>query len=261
MDMCRFGMIAVDDGGVRRPVQKCTKLIINSPEVALRVYKQCPNRDKSKPCAHRKHCRLECGKRYKQAQVYPSSLCQAICEGISAQKKHDGMNLSALEPMCVRERLDFGLGDLHDIDNDDYNWIASDDVAGEALDAKMVQAARREEIQHFTDMKVYKYARIRDCLNATSRRPIGVRWMDVNKGDSIKPNNRSRLVAKEYKVEARPELLVATPPTDCMRLLASRVAENKSNKMLYIDITRAYFHARSTRSGQPIAQEGIHILL
>ena len=74
MDMCRFGMIAVDDKGARRPVQKCTKLMTNSQEVALRVHKQCPNRDKSKPCDHHKHCQLEGGKRCTQAQVYPICL-------------------------------------------------------------------------------------------------------------------------------------------------------------------------------------------
>ena len=153
------------------------------------------------------------------------------------------MNFSALEPKSVQELLDFSLDDLHDIDNDDYNWIASDDVTGDFLDAKMVRAARREEIQYLKDMKVDKYARITDCLNATGRPPIGVWWIDVNQGNSAKPNDRSRLVANTYKVEARLGLFAATPPTECMRLLASRAAENKSNKMLCIDISHAYDYA------------------
>ena len=87
---------------------------------ALRVHKQCPHRDKIKPCANHKHCQLEGGTRCEHAQVYPRSLCRVICKGMSAQKKHGGMNLSALEPVCVQELLGFGLDDLHDIDNDDY---------------------------------------------------------------------------------------------------------------------------------------------
>ena len=82
---------------------------------------------------------------------------------------------------------------------------------------------------------------------ATGRPPIGVRWVDTNKGDRARPNYRARLVAKEYRVEARPDLFAATPPTECMRLLASKAAENKSYKMLYIDISRAYFYTRSIR--------------
>lgn len=37
----------------------------------------------------------------------------------------------------------------------------------------------------------------------------------------------------------------ARPPTECMRLLASRAAEKKSNNMLYIDIYVAYLFVRS----------------
>ena len=48
-------------------------------------------------------------------------------------------------------------------------------------------------------------------------------------------------------MEARPDLFAATPPTECMRLLASKASEDKSYKMLYIDISRAYFYAKSIR--------------
>ena len=69
--------------------------------------------------------------------------------------------------------------------------------------------------------------------------PIGTRWIDINKGDSIKTNYRSRLVAKEFKVDVRPDLFAATPPTECLRLLLSKAAEHKDNKVLYIDVSRA----------------------
>ena len=35
LDMCAFGMTEVGEDGVRRPVQKATRLPTNSPEVAL----------------------------------------------------------------------------------------------------------------------------------------------------------------------------------------------------------------------------------
>ena len=43
--------------------------------------------------------------------------------------------------------------------------------------------ARREELQYFKDMQVYQYATIDECRQATGRPPIGVRWVDTNKGD------------------------------------------------------------------------------
>ena len=94
-------------------------------------------------------------------------------------------------------------------------------------------------------MRVYEYSTIEQCRKATGRPPVGVRWVDTNKGDRARPNYRARLVAKDYRVEARPDLFAATPLTECMRLLASKAAENKSYKMLYIDISRAYFYAKS----------------
>ena len=86
-----------------------------------------------------------------------------------------------------------------------------------------------------------------ECVKVTGKPPIGTRWIDTNKGDHNKPNYRSRLVAKEYKINNQPELYAATPPTECMRLLISRAAEKKTNKMIYIDISRAYFYAKSVR--------------
>ena len=143
--------------------------------------------------------------------------------------------------------MNLSLDDLHDNDNDDYLWIATDDVSGEELVSELVMDARKEEMQYFKDMKVMEYAPVTECFTATGRAPIGVRWIDTNKGDRTKPNYRSRLVAKEYRVEACPELFAATPPTECMRLLASKCSENKAYKMLYIDISRAYFYAKSIR--------------
>ena len=40
--------------------------------------------------------------------------------------------------MRVQELLDFGLDDLHDIGNEDWDWVASDDNSGDALDDKLV---------------------------------------------------------------------------------------------------------------------------
>ena len=59
-------------------------------------------------------------------------------------------------PMCVQELLVFGRDDLNNIDDNDHEWISSDEVTGYALDAKLVQAARREDIQPFKDTEVYE---------------------------------------------------------------------------------------------------------
>ena len=77
--------------------------------------------------------------------------------------------------------------------------------------------------------------------------PIGVRWVDVNKGDKTSPNYRSRFVAMEFKIDERPEWYAATPPSECLKIVLSKMATNKSMKMLYADVSRAYFYAPVAR--------------
>ena len=124
---------------------------------------------------------------------------------------------------------------------------AFDDLSNEPLVPHMVVKARREELDYFNSMGVYEYATIGECYKMTGKQPIGTRWIDVNKGDSQRPNYRSRLVAKEYKVDVRLDLFAATSPTECLRLLLSKASENKDSKVLYVDVSRAYFYAKSVR--------------
>ena len=72
---------------------------------------------------------------------------------------------------------------------------AWDDVTGADLDTKMVEEARREEIEFIRNMRVYEKVP-RSWAWRAGKKVIGVRWIDVNKGDSINPKYRSRLVAK-----------------------------------------------------------------
>ena len=226
-DMCRFGMEAVDPvDGIAKPIQKQTAILTNSYEVAQRLNRSCPNRCPDKSC-HHQHLRLEGGTRCKQAQVYPREFCRAICEGIAAQRRIDSMNLVAMDVMSMEELAAFGHDDLHDNHMADDKYQAYDDVSNDPLIPSLVQAARKEELQYFKEMKVYEYAPLAECLKVTGKQPIGTRWIDTNKGDSSRPNYRSRLVAKEYKIKDQPELYAATPPTECMRLLISKAAEKE----------------------------------
>ena len=135
-------------------------------------------------------------------------------------------------------------GELHEPDGTQ----ATDDQSGEPLLPDLVRKARKEEMAYFRDMKVYDKVDLSECLTATGKKPIAVRWVDINKGDSTQTNYRSRLVAKEYKGnEDRPEWFAATPPSECLRLCLSRLASNRKAKLLYADVSRAYFYAAAVR--------------
>ena len=248
-DMCCFGMVAESEGELG-PVRKRTKLASNSTEVLKRVNRRCPNDTGEGP--RHEHVILEGGKA-KNAQVYPKQFCRAICEGIAAEKRLRSLGLEAYSideiSMMTEGYGDDPSGELHEKDPDFEEWAeATDDISGEELNPAMVRLARKEEIKYFKDMKVYKKVPLSECLAATGKQPIGVRWVDINKGDVSNPNYRSRLVAREFKVDDKPEWYAATPPSECLKLLISKLASDRQFKMMYADVSRAYFYARAARA-------------
>ena len=54
-------------------------------------------------------------------------------------------------------------------------------------------------------------------------------------------------MAKEFKTDERPEWYAATPPSECLKISLSRLASNKRPKLLYADVSRAYFYAKALR--------------
>mgnify|MGYP000633015446 CR=1 FL=1 len=68
------------------------------------------------------------------------------------------------------------------------------DLPGE--DPSLVMAARSEELKELVKPNVYNQVALSKSWESTGKTLIGVRWVDVNKGDEIHPEYRSRLVAK-----------------------------------------------------------------
>jgi len=132
-----------------------------------------------------------------------------------------------------------------------------DDISGKRLEGELVTKARIEELAEFVKHKVYTKVPLARCYELTGRKPIGVRWVDVNKGDEVHPEYRSRLVAKEIKTHKRDDLFAATPPVEAKKMLFSlAVTEGfgfekgkraQGMKLDFIDVRRAYFHAPTRR--------------
>ena len=128
---------------------------------------------------------------------------------------------------------------LHDEHDDGI--IAFDDLTGDELKPALMKAARKEEILYFKEMGVYEKVDIEESFKITGKAPIAVRWVDVNKGDSISPKYRSRLVAKEFNTGVNHDLYAATPPSECLRLMLSMLASSrkKDTTLMYADVSRA----------------------
>ena len=77
-------------------------------------------------------------------------------------------------------------------------------------------------------------------------------WVDVNKGDSINTNHRSRFVAMEFNTSKVDGLFASTPPLEALKMLISCAATQagdsvKEEVMMVNDVARAHFEAPVTR--------------
>ena len=81
--------------------------------------------------------------------------------------------------------------------------------------------ARREEIQYIINRVVWEIRTIEECWRKTGKAPIGVRWVDTNKGSEEESDVRSRLVARDFrdkKDKEREDLFAGTPPLEAERM-------------------------------------------
>ena len=89
------------------------------------------------------------------------------------------------------------------------------------------------------------------CGKCDGKKPVKVRWVDVNKGDDESPNVRCRIVAKDFNIDKRPDLFAATPLLEYLRYLISRCASSqlssRKTKLMVQDVNKAYFYAPATR--------------
>ena len=78
-------------------------------------------------------------------------------------------------------------------------WISRVDLTGQVLKDSMVKAARAAELTFFHRKNVWMKVPRSEAQAQAGRRPISVRLVDVNDGDDVNPNYRSRLVTRQPK--------------------------------------------------------------
>ena len=80
--------------------------------------------------------------------------------------------------------------------------------------------ARKLEMEFFKKMGVHKKVP-RDVAKMMGCEVITTKRADTNKGDTSRPNCRSRLVGREVKHDKRLDLFSATPPLETLKFLCS----------------------------------------
>ena len=122
-----------------------------------------------------------------------------------------------------------------------------DDRTGKALDPTKVRAAREEGLKEL-DRRVWVEADVKECWDKKGRAPIGVRWVDVDKGFDV---YRSRLVAKDFRPRSRVNdkegLFAATPPLEFVKMVTRWAARNNNGgrrrNVMFVDISKAHLYA------------------
>ena len=152
------------------------------------------------------------GSEARDAQVCSSQLYKTILSAIELQRKWDERGIKLLATVEAKGETPARGADIPEEESTNEILEAWDDASGEDLDPATVLAARREEIAYYKAMEAFTKVPISQCIAKTGRKPIGVRWRDINKGDRYNVNVRNRLVAKEFNNKKCDDLFAGTPP-------------------------------------------------
>ena len=97
-------------------------------------------------------------------------------------------------------------------------------------------------------MNLYTKVPTKECYEKTGKAPITVRWIDINNGDQLNPNYRSRLVAREINIHKGDDLFAGTPPLEALKSILSMAASgNRGEVVMVNDVSRAFFHTKARR--------------
>ena len=95
------------------------------------------------------------------------------------------------------------------------------------LNPEMVNKARELEMQYMEELKVLEDSDRDACTAETGRPPTPTDWVDINKGDSLRPNHRSKLFCQGTRARSLMDVedwavtFAATSPHEAFKLLLS----------------------------------------
>ncbi len=126
------------------------------------------------------------GRLARESAVYSDKLCQTILKGIKQQMQVDGL----LQRGCYELQAHDDEKDRSEAVNrprEGFSGKYRDDLTGQILNDKLVEAARAKEIAYFVAKGVWKMVPRATSYQRTGRPPITVRWVDVNNGGRHHP--------------------------------------------------------------------------
>ncbi|CAK0865359.1 unnamed protein product, partial [Prorocentrum cordatum] len=237
-DQCVFGLVDADAHGDRL-AKKPTGWMSNNKEVLDEVCKRCPN-DTGIGSNH-EHSTFV-GRNMRVAERCPVKLLRALLRGLRRHLRNKKvLALSALDAGPNVDDEEISLKGFVGRWRDTLRTESYDDLTGPPLDPARVKAAWRLEMDFMAQLGAWVYAREEDCQRELGRRPLSVRWVDIDKGGTDRPDYGSRLsTIAGGDVGAA---FAATPPLECLRLICSMVMSSDPSEgrvLRFLDISRAH---------------------
>ena len=246
-DFCMMGMLTKGPDGEQHPAKKRTGILTNSQAIASALRRaQCDGKHV--------HVPLLGGGLAGPCQIYPDKFCRLVCDGLKEELARSRWRNQMAKTYDVTgqfgelmrlEELQTVPEEVPDLSHlyDGQEFV--DDISGMPLDKKQAIKARILEMEFFRKKGVYSKVKRQPWMNV-----ITTKWIDQNKGDSLNPNYRARLVGREIAYDKREHLFAATPPLESLRIIISRCASNQGNRRAELnfivmsnDVKRAYFEA------------------
>ena len=158
-------------------------------------------------------------------------LCRSIIKGL-ARRNHERHTM---------------LADVEEEQEQDV--ICFDDITGKELPWHAVRKARELELKYLRDLGVYEKVDEKEAVEKYGVTPVDTKWVDTDKAFEREPMQiRSRMCAREFKSDDRPDLYAGTPPLEALKAIISVAANHKETfSIMHIDVSRAYFHAKAQR--------------
>ncbi len=279
-DQCQFGAEAARGRTRGQPIKKPSGFLTNSQRVADSLERRC--RGVGGLCSRPKGGRHQAcaGRHARDAQVYPKGLCRAVLKGVTDQMRDDNMLKEGCYGIQVADDDAEVLKSMYGPEQG-YSGKYRDDLTGQVLRDDLVKKARAVELAYFNSKGVWKKVPRGRARTETRRPPVSVRWVDVNKGDEMTPNYRSRLVARQMKVmdQSGQSFFAPAPPLEALRTVLSlamtAIGDHKPDwdpnsgnrtQVSFVDVKRAYFNAVIDPRDKPTfvdlpAEDGDHLTM
>ena len=106
--------------------------------------------------------------------------------------------------------------------------ICFDDITVKEPPWHEVHKARELELKYLRGLGVYEKVDEKEAVEKHEITPVDTKWVDTDKAFGWEPMQiRSRMCAREFKSDDRPNLYAGTPPLEALKAVKTIAANNK----------------------------------